>query len=95
MWFHFGPRSGEGVPRQLCFLTQSAETIEKKRVVIFVSAKKRRGVRKSVKRQRLGVGGSRLDRKKWRICRGKGYFRGGGVEPFDDAQDENSRLTIP
>ncbi len=51
------------MPRWLCFLTQSAETIEKKGFVFFVSAKKCRGVRKSVKRQRLDVGGWRLDRK--------------------------------
>jgi len=31
-------------PRRLCFLTQSAETIENKRVAFFVSAKKCRRV---------------------------------------------------
>jgi hypothetical protein len=32
-----------------CFLTQSAETLEKKRVEFFVGAKKCKGVRKNLK----------------------------------------------
>jgi hypothetical protein len=48
--------AGMGISRGLCFLTQSVETIENKRVEFFVSAKKRRGVRKSVKGKGLVTG---------------------------------------
>ncbi len=39
-------KRGWGCPGSCVFLTQSAETIEKKGVVLFESAKKCRGVRK-------------------------------------------------
>ena len=48
--------------RWLCFLTQSAETTENKRVEIFVSAKKRRRVRKNMKGN--GIGQKTLERLK-------------------------------
>jgi hypothetical protein len=40
----------------LCFLTQSAETIENKGVDFFASAKKCKRVWKKVKRKGIGVG---------------------------------------
>ena len=46
--------AGGGYPHPGWFLAKSAETIENKGVVFFVSAKKRKRVRKSLKRKRIG-----------------------------------------
>jgi hypothetical protein len=52
--FHFALLERErGTSRQLCFLTQSAESLEKKRVEFFLSAKKCNRVRKIVKRNEM------------------------------------------
>jgi len=44
----------EGVRHPLFFLSKSAQFHEKKRVVIFASAKKSRRVRKNMKRKGIG-----------------------------------------
>src|SRR2546422_9190083 len=44
-------------PTPGCFLTKSAESLEKKRVAFCVSAKKRKRVRKNLKRKNLSDGG--------------------------------------
>ena len=46
--------AGNGVPPTPCFLAKSAETIENKGVVFFVSAKKRKRVRKDMKIKEIG-----------------------------------------
>jgi hypothetical protein len=50
--------SRKGYPTPRCFLRKSAETIEKKRVEFFLSAKKRKRVRKDVKRKNLSSAAS-------------------------------------
>jgi len=59
------PVRTKGVPHPpRCFLRKSAETIEKKRVEFFLSAKKRKRVRKDVKRKNL----SSVPSGEWRVA---------------------------
>jgi hypothetical protein len=60
----------------------NVETLKRKRQIVLTRPGSSNQRQELKPRKRRGEGGA-------------GAFGVGGVEPFDDAQDENSRLTIP